>query len=127
MGRSALPVCICPRRQQHMQHMTTEAMLGSLMGVPEGSTLFISYIAGRPATPRAITEATRHTTNPTRPRRYYLGQLSSVWQTLKGDWVVTLKVFNRDTGPSEGGYRSFNPNVGRLLLIDVIHAANDVS
>jgi hypothetical protein len=107
-----------------MEFLSANDMLWKLRHVPDGTTLFVSYLAGRKPTERAIVEATRHTTNPTRPRRYYLGELSSVWQSQKGDWILTMKVFNRDTlqndgSLEEGGYRSFNPDLGRLVLVDV--------
>jgi hypothetical protein len=101
-------------------------MLWKLRHVKEGDTLFVSYLAGRPATERAVAEAVRHTDDPKRPRRYYLGELTSVWQSSKSQWILTMKVFNRDTMQKdgtlqEGGYRSFNPELGELILIDHIN------
>jgi hypothetical protein len=108
-----------------MRILDTNDMLQTLENVPEGSVLFVSYVAGRPSTERAIAEAVRHTEDPTRPRRYFLGELSSVWQAKNGDWILTMHVWNRDTTQKdgslkEGGYRSFNPNLGQLVLIDLI-------
>lgn len=107
-----------------MEFLSSEDMLWKLRYVPIGTTVFVSYLAGRKPTKRAIAEATRHTTDPTRPRRYYLGRLTSVWQSQKGDWLMTMKVFNRDVlqndgSLEEGAHRSFNPNLGNLILIKV--------
>ena len=108
-----------------MRFLDANDMLWKLRHTPDGSTLFVSYLAGRPATERAIAEAVRHTEDPTRPRRYYLGELSSVWLDSKSEWILTMKVWNRDTMQpdgtlQEGGYRSFNPELGELILIDTI-------
>ena len=108
-----------------MRFLDANDMLWKLRHTPDGATVFVSYLAGRPATERAIAEATRHTSDPKRPRRYYLGELSSVWNTSKGQWVLTMMAWNRDTMQKdgtlqEGGYRTFNPELGELILIDTI-------
>lgn len=108
-----------------MRFLDANDMLWKLRYTPDGSTLFVSYLAGRPATERAISEAVRHTDNPKRPRRYYLGELTSCWVSSKDQWILTMKVANRDTMQKdgtlqEGGYRSFNPELGELILIDTI-------
>ncbi len=108
-----------------MRFLDADDMLWKLRHTPDGSTLFVSYLAGRPATERAVAEAVRHTDNPKCPRRYYLGELSSCWRSSKDQWILTMKVFNRDTMQKdgtlqEGGYRSFNPELGELILIDHI-------
>ena len=104
--------------------MDAEAMRKALSGIPEGTLLFVSYEAGREPTDRAIREASRHTTNPTRPRRSYVGTFVGVRRTKKSDLVMTIFAHNRDTesGGSlrEGGYRTFNPAVGSLLRIEVL-------
>lgn len=112
-----------------MRFLDANDMLWKLRHTPDGSTLFVSYLAGRPATERAVAEAVRHTTDPTRPRRYYLGELTSCWVSSKGQWILTMKVSNRDTMQKdgtlkEGGYRSFNPELGELILIDTIRKAD---
>jgi len=109
-----------------MQFLDADDMLWKLRHVKDGDIIFVSYVAGRPPTERAIIEAVGHTENPTRPRRYYLGELTSVWQSSKDQWILTMKVFNRDTMQKdgtlqEGGYRSFNPELGELILIDRIN------
>jgi hypothetical protein len=109
-----------------MRFLDANDMLWKLRHVKDGDTVFVSYLAGRPPTEKAIAEAVRHTEDPTRPRRYYLGELTSCWQAQNGDWILTMKVFNRDTMQKdgtlqEGGYRSFNPSLGELILIDHIN------
>lgn len=96
--------------------MTPEQMQEALKDVAPGTTLFVSYVAGREPTERAVREAIPHTTNPARARRHFVGTLSSVWTAKNGDPIMTLKVHNRGLG-SEGAYRSFNPSLGQLLAL----------
>lgn len=108
-----------------MRFFNANDMLAKLDGVEEGDILFVSYIAGRAPTEKAIAEAVRHTEDPKRPRRYFLGEMVSVWQAQNGDWILTMRVYNRDTiqkdgSLKEGGYRSFNPSLGEMILIDPI-------
>jgi len=92
-----------------------------------GSTVFVSYVAGREPTGRAVEEARPHTTDPTRPRRYLYGEVTSVWQNRLGEWCLTLFAENRDTVRNgirfEGGYRTINPSLGKLIVLDVIRPA----
>jgi len=89
-----------------------------------GATVFVSYVAGREPTERAVEEARPHTEDPTRPRRYLYGELTSVWQNRLGEWCLTILAENRNTikgkTHSEGGYRTINPSLGQLVVLDVI-------
>jgi len=107
--------------------MNDSEMVQNLNGVPEGSLLFVSYLAGRKPTEKAVREAIPHTTNPARPRRYFVGLLHRVWDAKNGDPILTMWVFNRSTenksgALSSGGWRSFNPRLGKLIVLDVIRA-----
>lgn len=106
-----------------MQTMTEDQMR-EIAERAVGATIFVSYVAGREPTARAVAEATPHTTDPARPRRYLYGTLTSVWQNRHGEWCLTLLAENRDTIKGgirfEGGYRSINPSLGQLVVLDVI-------
>lgn len=102
----------------------TENEMTEIAEAAVGALIFVSYVAGRKATERAIDEARPHTEDPTRVRRYLFGRLTSVWQNKKGEWCLTLFAENRDTIKAgvryEGGYRTINPSLGRLVVLDVI-------
>ncbi|KKL87775.1 hypothetical protein LCGC14_1931290, partial [marine sediment metagenome] len=105
-----------------MQAIDERGMMVRLEDIPEGSTAFVSYVAGRKAKPRAVAEAERHTRG--QPRRYFFGQVSSVWQNRFGEWCMTLFAENRDTIRDgvrfKGGYRTFNPSLGSLIVLELI-------
>ena len=109
-----------------MQTMT-ETEMTEIAEAAVGALIFVSYVAGRPATDRAIAEATPHTEDPARPRRYLFGRLTSVWQNRFGEWCLTLFAENRDTIKNgirfEGGHRTINPLLGQLIVLDVIRSA----
>ena len=109
-----------------MQTMTQDEMVAIADGIV-GATIFVSYVAGRKPTDRAVEEATPHTEDPKRPRRYLFGRLTSVWQNRFGEWCLTLFAENRDTIKNgirfEGGHRTINPLLGQLIVLDVIRSA----
>jgi hypothetical protein len=102
----------------------TEDEMAEIAEAAVGALIFVSYVAGRPATERAVAEAKPHTEDPARPRRYLFGRLTSVWQNRHGEWCLTLFAENRDTIRAgvryEGGYRTINPSLGQLVVLDVI-------
>lgn len=108
-----------------MQRLTESDMLQFLQDVPAGSLLFVSYEAGKEPTERARKEAERHAG----PHRYFTGVLEDVWCTKNNEWVMRIFAFNRDTLKNgklqEGGYRTFNPSKGTLILVDVIRHSGD--
>lgn len=101
--------------------MTEREMVDKLTGVPEGSIVFVSYLVGRQPTARAIREAER-SRRENIARRHFVGTLTSVWTTKRGDTVFTVLCDNRDDEArgTEEGYRTFNPNLGQLLSLEVI-------
>lgn len=109
-----------------MQTLTQDEMVRIAEGAV-GATIFASYVAGRPATERAIEEARPHTTDPARPRRYLFGRITSVWRNRKGEWCLTLFAENRDTIRGgirfQGGHRTINPSLGKLVVLEVIRPA----
>lgn len=106
-----------------MQTMTEQEMR-EIAERAVGATIFVSYVAGREPTAKAVAEAELHTKDPARPRRYLYGQLTSVWQNRHGEWCLTLFAENRSTLWKdimfEGGYRTINPSLGQLIVLDVI-------
>lgn len=102
-------------------------MLEALKGVAAGSAISVSYVAGRQPTDRAVREAERHVTNPTRSRHRYVGSFVGTRVTRRGDIIMTIFADNRDTERNgslrPGGYRTFNPNLGTLLSVEVLDEA----
>jgi len=92
-----------------------------LTGVPDGATLFVSYLAGREPTERAVREAGRAETEGM-ARRHLFGTLVSRRTTRRGDFVFTVLCDNRDDERrgTLDGYRTINPNLGSLLTLEVI-------
>ena len=96
-------------------------MVQKLAGVPEGAQVFVSYLAGRPPTGRAIREA-RRARREGMARRHFTGRLHRVWMTKAGEPVMTVLCDNRDderTGAKEA-YRTFNPALGTMLTLEVV-------
>jgi hypothetical protein len=105
----------------------TEQEMREVAEAAVGATIFVSYVAGREPTARACEEARPHTEDPARPRRYLFGELTSVWQNRHGEWCLTLFAENRDTVRNgirfEGGFRTINPQLGQLVVLEVIRPA----
>jgi len=104
--------------------LNSNDLLDAIVSVPLGSVLFVSYVAGIEPSSRAIVEAAGEM-----PRRYFTGILHKVWRTKRNEWVLTLYAWNRKTLHKDGtltvgAYRTFNPNVGKLIVLDVIHPAS---
>ncbi len=96
-------------------------MMRKLSGVSEGSQIFVSYLAGRPPTDRAIREA-RRSRREGIAHRHFVGKFHRVWVTKKGDPVLTVLCTNRDderTGSQEA-YRTFNPAIGTMLTLEIV-------
>jgi hypothetical protein len=107
-----------------MQTLDQNDLLDAIVSVPLGSVLFVSYVAGREPTARAIVEAAGEL-----PRRYFTGVLHKVRRTKKGEWILTMWAWNRKTLQKdgtlvEGAYRTFNPVLGKLIIVDVIRPAS---
>ena len=102
-----------------------------LGNVRPGSVVFLSYIAGRPPTAKAVVEAERTVKKDGIARRHVLGNLTEVFSSKKGDLCVRVFADTRDTLKKDGtlirgGYRTYNVNLGKLLHLAVIseQAAN---
>ena len=103
--------------------LTAHEVRARLEGRPKGTRVFVSYVAGRAPTERALRES-ESSSDAGENRRHFVGSLESLWQAKNGDTIVTVQAFNRDTespdGLKPGGFRSFNPNLGKLLALDVL-------
>ncbi len=106
--------------------LTANQMVQKLRDCGRGSLLFISYKAGALPTDRQLLESERAVHEEGCARRHYVGTLESLWTTRRGQKVLTITAFNRDRlsdeGLREGGFRTFNPEVGDLLSLEVIEA-----
>lgn len=104
--------------------LTTSQMEEILKDCGRGSLLFVSYKAGKPPTDRALLESERAVHVEGMSKRHFVGTFESLWVTRKGATVLTIMAFNRDKmtgdGLVEGGYRTFNPELGELLTLEVI-------
>lgn len=95
-------------------------MLQRLQGAHHGAMVFVSYVAGRPASPTAIAQAQR-ARRAGISRRHFTGALVNVGMNRKGQVYVTFLVNERDGANGKGpAYRSFNPSLGNLVSMDVI-------
>ncbi len=102
--------------------ITAQEMVERLKGVPEGAELFVSYLAGRVPTDRAIREAGKADEMGV-SRRWLQGRLERVWVTKRGQPVMTMFCFtrrNEQDPDAEGHYRTVNPALGQLLSLEVI-------
>lgn len=101
--------------------LTAADMVNRLDGVPEGTPVFVSYLAGRAPTDRAVREASRARREGL-SRHHFTGRVHRVWATKKGDTVLTVLCDVRDderTGAQEA-YRTFNPALGTMLTLEVL-------
>lgn len=106
--------------------MNGNQMVEVLKDVPLDSIVFVSYLAGRRPTDRAIREASRSLAEGIAPR-HFTGKFRGIYYTQK--WkepILTVWVEERDSGNpmSQGAYRAFNPALGRLITLEVVQVAN---
>jgi hypothetical protein len=106
--------------------MDAATMVERLRDIPVNSTLFVSYLAGRKASPQAVREAARSRSEGIAPR-HFTGRFVSLTFTQK--WkepVLTVWVEERDSAGApngRGAYRAFNPCLGRLVHLEVLERA----
>ncbi len=97
-------------------------MLQALDGVEPGATVFVSYLAGRAPTARAVREA-RKAEDEGYPKRWFLGTLTTKGVNRRGEAYITVFTetrYNDDEPAAQGHYRSFNPSLGTMLSIEVV-------
>ena len=102
--------------------LTASDAVQKLQGVQPGQMVFVSYLAGRPPTERQIREAGK-ARREGYPRRWYFGRLERQWITQKGEPVFSIFTHTRDNEndpAADGNYRTFNPNLGTLLELEVM-------
>jgi hypothetical protein len=103
--------------------LTEQDIRTKLVGVPEGTELFVSYVPGGRITERAQREATK-ADHMGVSRRWLQGRLQRAWRTEKGDLAVcifTYTRYNEDDPSAEGHYRTINPSLGTVLAFEVLH------
>ena len=105
--------------------ITMQQMAQKLMGAQVGQEVFVSYLAGRKPTPRAIWESKKadEAYDKPIPKRWFQGRLASVRITKKGELVMTIfstTRYNMDSPGAEGHFRSFNPSLGTMLSMDFL-------
>lgn len=104
--------------------ITGSQMFERLKDIPEGSVLFVSYIAGRPPCPQALRECARADREGIAPR-HFTGHLASLWVNRRGEHGITMWVEERDSADGKpGAYRRFNPSLGKLFTLEVIDCVN---
>jgi len=99
--------------------LTAKEMAEKLEQIAEGDTVFVSYIAGRKPTERAVQEAQK-AEDEGYVRRWFAGKLQGKWTTKKGDSVFCIYShtrYNAKDPNAQGHYRTFNPNLGKLLAV----------
>ena len=102
--------------------LSAQDMVALLDGVPPGTEVFISYLAGRKPTDRAIREAEK-ASDEGYNKRWLQGRVERVWTTKKQEPVLTVFAYtryNEDDKSSEGHYRTINPALGKLLSLEVV-------
>lgn len=103
--------------------MTDKQAIEALMGAKLGeTTVFVAYEAGRPRTARAEREADRARSEGFN-LQHFTGVLTSVRLNKDQEFVFTILTEERDcerTGKKQG-YRSFNPKLGGLRTLQVLH------
>lgn len=102
--------------------LSAQEMTQLLDGVPEGAELFVSYVAGRKPTDRAMREAQK-AEDEGYNKRWLQGRLVSVKPNKKQEPVLTLFTYtryNEQDDKAEGHYRSINPELGQLLALEVV-------
>jgi hypothetical protein len=92
-------------------------MIAILEGARKGAKVFISYLAGRPATERAQAELARAGSEGEGPRRWYTGTFEGLSRNKAGQ--AYFRAFVAERG-AEGAYRSFNPTLGTLLTLEIL-------
>ena len=102
--------------------LNATAMSAILSDVLLGSTLFVSYEAGRPASEKAVDEACRAKSEGL-SMLHHVGTFVSLKTSKKGDLILTVW---SETRGEKGAYRAFNPNLGNLRSLHVIEHAADL-
>lgn len=101
-----------------MESMTEYELAEVLKTIPIGSNVFVSYLAGRYPTKRAIREASESAAAGIN-KRHFVGRLHSFRRTRRGELIFIIQCenrFNEETG-DPWAFRAFNPSLGHLLSL----------
>jgi hypothetical protein len=105
--------------------INTAQMVETLKDVPEGSTVFVSYTAGRKGGPQSALESARARAEGMNLRHFTgrLGKVHKVQNQVTG-FYFTVWVEERDSltpgGTKKGNWRAFNPALGTLHHLEVL-------
>jgi len=99
--------------------ITALQMVQKMKDVPLNSVVFVGYLAGRPAGPQGIKEASKAREQGIN-LTHYTGQFRGIRVTRKREVIMTVWVQERGEA---GAYRAFNPALGTLRTLEVIQLA----
>lgn len=102
--------------------MTSFEMAKILINCPENTTVFGSYIPGRPTTLKQKLEAEKANYEGYN-KRFFYGKLKRLFTNKKGEYCFTVYTncrYNLQNLKDDANYRCMNPNVGKLLTLSVI-------
>lgn len=88
-----------------------------LANANEQTIVHIEYRAGKPANDRGIKEYAE-ASDWNKPSTHYTGHFVGMKKNKFGELVLTIWCHNRG---ETGSYRSFNPNLGSVLLVKVVN------
>lgn len=92
--------------------LTAVEVLTKLIGCRKGSQVFVSYLPGREANRKQVSEAPVGMAG-----RHLVGTLSDVRIARNGDPIITIFAHNRGRS---GSFRAINPNLGQVLAIELL-------
>lgn len=92
-------------------------LLAALSTATEQTIVHIEYRAGRPANARGVKEYAE-ASDWNKPSTSYTGHFAGMKTNKWGELIVTIYCHNRG---KTGSYRSFNPNLGSVLSVQVVN------
>lgn len=102
-----------------MKTLTEFDVAEKLAGLVPGTRLFVSYVAGGKTTDRAIREA-REAREDGLSLRHHEGTFESLHVTKRNELVFTMRSECRRDANGAPAYRTFNPNLGQLLSLEIL-------
>lgn len=105
-------------------------VLKVLENLPVDSIVFVSYIPGRKPHAKAFEAGERAVVDEGISPRHFTGKFKGVRRTAKLQevvftlWVEERDSVHRDGTKTVGAFRAFNPSLGKLLTLTVVHKAS---
>lgn len=97
--------------------LNAKDIAAALANANENTIVHIEYLAGRPVTERAKREF-EEASDWNKPATHYVGNFAGTKTNKYGELVLTLFCHNRG---KTGAYRAFNPNLGEVRSVRVVH------